>query len=64
LRDLDVDGRIILKWILKKWSVTMWIGFCGWCEHENKFSGSIKTGKFPDWLSDYQLLKKNSTSRN
>jgi hypothetical protein len=26
LRDLDVDGMIILKWILKTWGVGVWIG--------------------------------------
>jgi len=27
LRDLDVDGRITLKWILNKYGVRMWNGF-------------------------------------
>jgi hypothetical protein len=31
----------------------------GSCEHGNEPSGSIKGGKFLDWLSDYQLLKKD-----
>jgi hypothetical protein len=26
LKDLDVDGRIILKWIIKKWAEEEWIG--------------------------------------
>ena len=26
LRDLDVDGMIILKWIFRKWDVGMWTG--------------------------------------
>jgi hypothetical protein len=25
--DLDIDGRIVLKWILKKYSVKGWNGF-------------------------------------
>jgi hypothetical protein len=29
------------------------------CEHGNEPSGSIKCEKFLDYLSDYQLLKKD-----
>jgi len=32
----------------------------GFCEHGNEPSGSIKSGKFLDQLSDCQLLKKHS----
>jgi hypothetical protein len=46
---LRIDGRIILKWILKKYGVRMWTGFvsrygpmAGFCEHGNEPSGSVK----------------------
>jgi hypothetical protein len=34
----------------------------GRCEQGNEPSGSVKDGKFLDWLSDYYLLKKYSVS--
>jgi hypothetical protein len=34
------------------------------CEHGNKPSVSIEGGEFLDWLSDYQLLKKDSAPWN
>jgi hypothetical protein len=32
------------------------------CEHSNETSASIKGGEFLDWLSDFQLLKKDFVS--
>jgi hypothetical protein len=32
----------------------------GSCEHGNELLGFIKGGKFLDYMSDYQLLKKDS----
>lgn len=29
------------------------------CEHGDKHSGSIKDVEFPDYVSDYQVLKKD-----
>lgn len=29
----------------------------GYCEHSNKYSGSIEDGELLDKLSDYQILK-------
>jgi hypothetical protein len=54
LGDPGVDGRIILKWILRKcgdrvWTVLIWlrIGNCtGILQHCNEFSLSIKGGVF------------------
>jgi hypothetical protein len=48
-----VDGRIILRWIFRKWDVGVWTGLSwlrietggGTCECRNKLSGSIKCGK-------------------
>jgi hypothetical protein len=36
----------------------------GCCEHGNEPSGSIKGGEFLDWLSDSQLLKKDTAPWN
>jgi hypothetical protein len=33
LGDSDVDGRIILKWIFRKWDVGVWTGL-GWLRIE------------------------------
>ena len=51
--DQDVDGRIILRWILRKWVVgTGWrwlrIGTGGRHLYGNEPSGSIKCGEFLD----------------
>jgi hypothetical protein len=50
--DPGVDGRIILKWILKKWDGVAWTGLswlrigkvAGCCERANEPPGSIKCG--------------------
>jgi hypothetical protein len=52
--DPDVDGRIILRWIFRKWEGivgTGWSGFrigqlAGTCECDNELSGSINAGNF------------------
>jgi hypothetical protein len=52
--DLDINGRIILKQILKKHDVTAWNGFIwlrigslvGSCEHSNELLGFIKPRNF------------------
>jgi hypothetical protein len=64
---LHIDGRIILKWISRKRGGRLWSGFIRLrmgpvtdsCEHGDGPLGFIKGGKFLDWLSDYQLLKKD-----
>jgi hypothetical protein len=53
VEDLDVDGRIILKWIFKNWDEA-WTGLIwfstgeagGSCECGNKVPCSIKFGEF------------------
>jgi hypothetical protein len=56
LENLELDGRIILKWVLRKWdmgactgSICLRIGTAG-CIYKcgNATSGSIKCGKFLD----------------
>jgi len=56
LADPGVDGRIILKWIFKKWDGEAWTGFiwlrigtvAGSCECGNESLVSIKCGEFLD----------------
>jgi hypothetical protein len=28
-RDLDIDGKVILKWFLREWGARVWIGLSG-----------------------------------
>jgi hypothetical protein len=54
--DPGVDGRIILRWILKKWDVGYGLDrtgsgqrqVAGTCKCGNEPSGSIKCGEFLD----------------
>ena len=54
--DQDIDGRIILRWILKKWERVVETGWswlrigqmAGACEYGNELSGSIKCREFLD----------------
>ena len=56
LGDQGVDGRIILRWIFRKWDVVVWTGSSllrigrggGHLECVNEPSGSIKCGEFLD----------------
>jgi hypothetical protein len=57
LEKVLVDGRIILKLILKKQDGMAWTGFV-W--QDNEPSASIKSGEFFDQLERYQLFKKSS----
>jgi hypothetical protein len=52
----SIDGRIILRWICRKWDVRAWTGsvwlgvgqVVGTCECGNETLGSIKCGEFLD----------------
>jgi len=71
LRDLEVDGRVLLKRILhREW-------YCGLassglrqtpvaraCEHGNDPLYSINVGKVLDQMSDHHILVKNSVAWN
>jgi len=69
LEDPGVDGKVILRWIFRKWDVGVWTeSSClrigtggGTCECGNEPLGSIKCGEFLDWLRTCWLLKKDST---
>ena len=53
LKDPGIDGRIILRWIVRKWDVGVWTGWdwlrigavAGTCECGNVPSGSVKCGE-------------------
>jgi hypothetical protein len=69
VRVLCVGGRVILKWMLKAWSVRVWTGLSCYnkvpivrsCKFRYEISGSIKLGYFPsNKMSQYyytRLLK-------
>jgi hypothetical protein len=51
--DPGIGGRIILRWIFRKWDVGIWAGLgqgqvVGTCECDNEPSGSIICGEFLD----------------
>jgi hypothetical protein len=56
LEESSIDGRIILRWIFRKWDVGAWTGWiwlrigqmAGCCECGNEPLGSIKCGEFLD----------------
>jgi hypothetical protein len=68
LVDAGIDGRIILKLIVKKYGLNMRVGFIwlkavlvmGCYEQGHELSGSIKGREFLVYLSNFQLLKKDS----
>jgi len=56
LGDPDVDGRIILRWIFRKWDGGFglnqadwgWGQMVGTCECGNELSSSLRCGEFLD----------------
>ena len=56
LRDPGVDGKLIIRWIIRMWDVVAWIGLIWhrigtgavhwWCDNEPP--GYIKCGEFLD----------------
>jgi hypothetical protein len=68
LEDPGVDGRIILRWVFRKWdwgygpdrSGPGYGQAAGFCECGNEHSVAKKCSEFLDLLRDGQLLKKDS----
>jgi hypothetical protein len=54
----DIDGRIILKWILE-WDGTDWIYLAEDRDNGNEPLDSIKFWEILEWLSDQRLFKKD-----
>ena len=56
----ELDGRIILRWILRKWEGVVETGWswlrigqgAGACENGDELSGSIKCGEILDYLQN------------
>jgi hypothetical protein len=48
--DSDIDGRIILRWIFRKWEGVVGTGWSwlriGTCEYGNEHFGAITCGEF------------------
>ena len=64
---IGADGRIIIKWIFKKWDGQAWTGLT-WCrtgtgtyECGNKLLGSIKCGDSAlwSWLSVHDTVQRS-----
>jgi hypothetical protein len=68
LEDLGAGGKVILKWIFRKWDGEAWAGLLwqvvGACECGNEPSGSIKCGEFLDYLRTCLLLNMDSAPRS
>jgi hypothetical protein len=64
VRNLNVDGKVIIQSRLKGYGVTMWPGFYQVeivsCEECTEHSYPTKGGIFLDQLNDYQVLEKGS----
>jgi hypothetical protein len=57
LGDPDLDRRIILMWLFKKWDMGVWTRLrietvAGTCECGNESLDSVKCGEFLDYLSN------------
>jgi len=66
LGDLGIDGRIVLRWIFRKWDVGAWTGFMwlrmgqvsGTRECGNESLGSIKCGESYNRLASQEGVRK------
>jgi hypothetical protein len=57
LTDLEVNGRIILQWILRKEGMRMWNGFIWLRNGSSEPWGSTKGREFLDWVERLLVLQ-------
>jgi hypothetical protein len=64
LEDLDVNEMIILKYILKTWDLSEsgQVQYFALVNTEMNQHVTQMAGEFLEWLSGYQLYKKDSAS--
>ena len=61
MANLDVDGKIILKRIWKKWTWLRTETSAGYCEHGMKLQQVVKEREFLDYSRNCWVSRRDST---